>query len=111
MIPQAQLALPQQQVFPIEIPSLGMSIGMLGNAAIQIPTASANFADVSARNGRFVAQVQASFRLSLLKRQKFRTQGREERIATSMAALNAMQPTALSLAQWKEIVEEIEDED
>ena len=60
---------------------------------------------------RLLASAQPDFKLALLKRQKFTPEGRERRIAASLAAMNAPQPTELTLAQWKEIVEEIEDED
>jgi hypothetical protein len=58
-----------------------------------------------------LASTQPAFKLALLKRQKFPLDGRQQRIAASLAALNAPQPTSLTLAQWKEIVEEIEDEE
>jgi len=44
----------------------------------------------------------------LLKRQRFTPEGEQSRIAASLAALNATQPTDLTLTEWKEIVEEIE---
>lgn len=53
---------------------------------------------------------QATPKLLLLKRQKFSPAGREQRIAASLAALNAPQPIDLTLAEWKEIAEEVEDE-
>jgi Arc/MetJ-type ribon-helix-helix transcriptional regulator len=55
--------------------------------------------------------VQPALRLSLLKRQKFTPEGRQARIAASLAALHASQPTDLPMDEWKAIVEEIEDED
>ena len=55
--------------------------------------------------------VQSSFKLELLKRHKFTPDGREQRIRDSLAALNAPQPTTLTAAEWKEIIEEVEEED
>jgi len=55
--------------------------------------------------------VQPVLKLSLLKRQKFTQEGRQARIAASLAALHASQPTDLPMDEWKAIVEEIEDED
>jgi hypothetical protein len=52
-----------------------------------------------------------SARLALLKKQRFTAAGRAERIAASLAALNAPQPTDLSLVQWKAILEEKDDEE
>jgi len=57
------------------------------------------------------ATAQSSPRLQLLKAQKFAAVDRQQRIAASLAALDSPQPTNLSIAKWKEIVEEIEDED
>ncbi|HWZ43710.1 MAG TPA: hypothetical protein VNW97_09540 [Candidatus Saccharimonadales bacterium] len=56
-------------------------------------------------------RAQPGLKLALLKRQTFTVDGRAGRVAASLAALNATQPTDLALAQWKEILEEIEDED
>jgi len=56
-------------------------------------------------------RIQPGLKLSLLKRQKFTPEGKQARIAASLAALNASQPIDLPIAEWKAIVEEIEDED
>jgi hypothetical protein len=53
---------------------------------------------------------QPARKLALVKAQAFTEQGREQRIARSLAALHAPQPTNLPSAKWKEIVEEIDDE-
>jgi len=58
-----------------------------------------------------IASAQPGFKLTLLKRLKFKVDGRQERIAASLAAVNAPQPTDLTLAQWREIAEEVEDEE
>ena len=50
-------------------------------------------------------------KLAFLKSQHFRPEGREQRIRASLAALDAPQPTQLTVQQWKEVVEEIEEED
>jgi len=49
--------------------------------------------------------------LALLKRQRFNRELRQRRIAASLAALNGPQPTELTLSEWKEIVQEVEDEE
>jgi|SRR5215469_3162700 len=59
----------------------------------------------------FLDSAQPALKLGLLKRQKFTPDGREQRIRDSLAALNASQPTTLTATEWKEIVEEVEDED
>lgn len=58
----------------------------------------------------FSYAAQAS-KLELLKRQIFTLAGKEQRVAASLAALNAPQPTDLTLEQWKEIIKEVEDEE
>lgn len=50
-------------------------------------------------------------KLALLKARTFTEKGREQRIATARAALNAPPPFDLTLSQWKEIVETVEEED
>ena len=55
--------------------------------------------------------IQSTPTLEELKRQKFTPHGRDERIAASLAALNAPQAIELTTAEWKAIVEEeIEDQ-
>jgi hypothetical protein len=52
-----------------------------------------------------------SSKLSDLKRKAFSESGRKERIARSLAAVNAPQPTKLSSFEWKRIAEaDIEDQ-
>jgi len=48
-------------------------------------------------------------KLARLKQQKFTPKGKAQRVAASVTALYAPQPIELPPAQWKEIVEEIED--
>jgi hypothetical protein len=64
----------------------------------------------TALNKQFGA-VRPDSKLAILKRQHFTPEGREHRIAASIAALEAPQPTVLTREQWKELVEEVEDED
>jgi hypothetical protein len=50
-------------------------------------------------------------RLSNLKRRTFAESGRAERIAKSLAAVNAAQPTQLSPSEWKRVAEaDLEDQ-
>jgi hypothetical protein len=53
----------------------------------------------------------SSSQLSSLKRRTFAESGRAERIARSLAAVNAAQPIQLSASEWKRIAEaDIEDQ-
>jgi hypothetical protein len=87
------------------------NVGLLGNDAIQSPVWIADLNGLLADYRKILVSAQPAFKLAALKRQKFSPDGRQARIAASLAALNAAQPTNLSLAQWKQVVEEIEDED
>jgi hypothetical protein len=50
-------------------------------------------------------------KLAQLKHEKFSSRDRTERIAKSLAAIAAVQPSTLTAAEWKQIVEsEIEDQ-
>jgi len=113
MMLQGQLDQPQLQPVLSGMPASDVfaNTGLLGNDAAQIPAKITNQGDLWAEYRRPLTSAQPVFKLSLLKRQKFTLEGREGRIAASLAALNAPQPTDLTLAQWKEIVEEVEDED
>jgi hypothetical protein len=97
------------------IPSLAHYSGLLANQRTQTPTAAVEFGEDelwlwATLNKQFSAS-HPDTRLAILKRQKFAPEGRERRIAASMAALEAPQPTALTTEQWKEIVEEVEDDE
>ena len=48
-------------------------------------------------------------KLDLLKRKRFTPEGKPERVAASLDALNAAQPTELTPAEWQEILEETEE--
>jgi hypothetical protein len=108
------------QLPPVAAPSLAnllptgnANTGLLGNAYAQVVhfSYSTYVDDIIETYRTLLTGAQPSYKLALLKRQKFTPQGRQARIANSIAALNARQPTDLTLAQWKAILEEIEDED
>lgn len=113
MMLQGQLDQPQIPPALSGMPALDVfaNTGLLGNDAIQIPERIADPGNLWTAYRRLLASAQPAFKLTFLKRQKFMLDGREGRIAASLAALNAPQPTDLTLAEWKEIVEEVEDED
>ena len=86
--------------------------GQLGNVFAQ--SVFISFSDIDSvmeTYGTLFGNVPPFVKLVMLKRQKFAREGREARIAVSLAALNAPQPTELSVEQWKELLEEVEDED
>lgn len=88
---------------------------LLGNELLQAPELSRDFADRDARFfqslvDRFIT-TEPALRLAILKKQKFTPEGREDRIRTSLAALDGPQPTNLTPQEWREIVEEVEEED
>jgi hypothetical protein len=86
--------------------------GLLGNVYAQVVRVSSFDVDnVLETYGRLLSGVPPFFKLAMLKRQKFTQEGRQARIDRSLAALNAPQPTDLTLAQWKTLLEEVEDED
>jgi hypothetical protein len=114
MIPQQQLANSGQVYVPVEfVPTqLPANVSLLGNKFSQAPTMQAvahGFVDL--HYFKLFSAYQSAFKLGLLKQQKFTPEGKQSRVAASLAALNAAQPTELSLQQWKEIVEEIEDDE
>jgi hypothetical protein len=108
-----QLAQPQNPPVPVGFPLSDFTVnsGLLGNRSIQIHQTFADADNLTANLRRLLTLARPALKLALLKRQKFTPEGREQRIAASLAALNAQQPTELTLAQWKAIVEEVEDED
>ena len=113
MMPQGQLGQPQQPSMLAETATPAWArtnVGLLGNDAIQSPAWIADLNGLSADYRRILVSALPAFKLAALKRQKFSPDGRQARTAASLAALNAPQPTDLSLAQWKQVVEEIEDE-
>lgn len=86
---------------------------LLGNAHSQTPTTRMNFEEqvwLWMLEKQFnVARSES--KLTVLKRRKFTPEGRERRIAASLAALEEPQPIALTREQWKEIVEEVEEDE
>jgi len=111
---QGQLGQSQQVPVLIGVPAQQIRVvGLLGNEHMQVPTqwVSSDSQAFFALYRHLIASVQPGFKLILLKRQKFTADRRQERIATSLAAVNAPQPTDLTLAQWREIAEEVEDEE
>jgi hypothetical protein len=89
-----------------------LSTELLGNVSAQVVRFSpADVDSVMDAYHRILNGAQPSFRLQVLKRQTFTRGTRQARIEKSLAAVNAPQPTTLTLAQWKEILEEVEDED
>ncbi len=97
------------------LPSLAHYSGLLGNHRTQTPTANAEFIEdelwLWAMLNRQFGAGRPDSKLAILKRQKFTPEGREHRIAASLAALDAPQPTILTREQWKELVEEVEEKD
>jgi hypothetical protein len=114
MTPQGQLAQsPQAQTAPLVPFAIGLvNTSLLGNASAQtVRFSSVDVDSVIDAYHRILNGAQPSFRLGLLKRQTFIRGTRHTRIEKSLAALNAQQPTTLTLEQWKAILEEVEDED
>jgi hypothetical protein len=110
---QEQLSKPQGMQTPADILQTQsyLNVGLLGNQYAQAPSTWGEADTLSETYRRLVTAAQPAFRLAVLKHQKFTPQGKQERIAASLAALNAPQPTELSLAQWKDVMEEIEDDE
>src|SRR5262249_47152845 len=86
------------------------NLSLLGNEYIQAPPKIPDTTRFFTIFYTLIPSAQPTLKLELLKRQKFTPEKREQRIRDSLAALNAPQPTTLTLAQWKEIVDEVEDE-
>lgn len=84
--------------------------GLLGNMADQVSKLP-SFINAAERYEGLFNVAQPTSKLALLKRRKFTSDGKKQRVARSLTALNAPQPTKLSTAEWKAILEEIEDED
>ena len=107
----------QQPVIPLDAqtPSLAHYSGLLGNQSAQTPRRTLEFEEdklwLWTILNRQVGTSRPDSKFAILKRRTFTPEGREQRIAASLAALEAPQPTVLTREQWKEIVEEVEDED
>jgi len=113
MMLQEQLVYPQLPPVLQHMPSGATFLrnGLLGNESIQVPTRIMEADSLIAAYRKLLARAQPAVKLALLKRQRFTPEGRSHRIASSLAAINGPQPTRLTVAQWKEIVEEVEEED
>lgn len=107
----------QQPSVPMDVPmpSFAHYSGLLGNQSTQVPTATQDFREdelwLWAMLNKQFGAAHPDSKLTILKRQRFTPERRELRIATSLAVLDTPQPTILTRDQWKEIVEEVEDED
>jgi len=87
-------------------------MGLLGNVSAQVVRFSSDDVDsVVETYHRILRGALPSYRLAFLKRRRFTNETQRARIERSLAALNADQPTSLTLPQWKAVLEEIEDED
>jgi hypothetical protein len=95
----------QRQQIPVQSrPSLVGGLG-LGNASIQ-------FAPIH-RPASIAHFLRPTPKLQLLKLQRFVPEGREDRIAKSLAALNQQETLNLSAEQWKYFAEDpdLDDQD
>jgi hypothetical protein len=110
---QEQLSKPQRLQIPAYVPQIQsyFDVGLLGNKYAQAPSSWGEADTLPETYRRMVSAAQPAFKLGALKQQKFTPHGKQERIAASLAALDDPQPTELSLAQWKEVIEEIEDDE
>jgi len=109
MILEQQLGNPQQPSACEAFPLPGFAnVGLLGNQLGQWPSSQA-LSEFLIYPYWYRLTNEPGIKLTRLKQQKFTPEARDRRIAASLAALNAPQPIELSPAQWKEIVEEIED--
>ncbi len=112
MISQGQLGQSQGQVPPYVLvpPPATANPPLLGNASIQKRAPIPDLETVMEMYRTLLSGASPNVKLAMLKRQKFKESGRQERIRASLDALNAPQPTHLTLGQWKEVLAE-EDED
>ena len=118
MTPQGQLAqsiqgqLSSFQPFPLTPPGAESTyVPLLGNTFIQTPQPSFTVDTVMAMYRTLVSGASPFVKLDILKRNRFTPAGRQARIEASLAAVNGPKPTVLTAAQWKELMEEIEEED
>jgi hypothetical protein len=89
--------------------------GLLGNGALQSASMAKNewtalYGFAPSKNAPAVSvvteEVSPASKLEALKRERFRPEGKAERIATSLAALNQSEPIELSLEEWRLITED-----
>jgi|SRR5271165_2486455 len=105
---QEQLGKPQQ-LMDAPLPQFSSNLSVLGNKLAQAPAAQGETDAFVEAYHKLAGAAQPAFKLAFLKQRKFTPEGRAQRIAASLAAVNSAQPTELTHAQWKEIVEEIEE--
>lgn len=93
---------PQDQPVQMPQPLRGGGLG-LGSVALQLPSVT--------RTTTIAHFLRPTPKLELLKRQRFTLEGREERIAKSLAALS--QPAGIDLTpeQWKHFAEDLDLDD
>lgn len=115
MILQQQLGDSQQLLVGEPFLSVGRvpipDLSLLGNQSGQSPSFAGVAASLVDIYYRILIASKPAFKLALIKQQKFTPEGKDSRIAASLAALNAAQPTQLSLAEWQQILEEAEDDE
>ncbi len=102
-------------VMDVPMPNSDYYSGLLGNQRTQAPAIMVESKEEElwlrvTLNKQF-GNTHPDSKLAMLKRQKFTSEGRENRVAASLNALDAPQPTVLTREQWKELVEELEDDD
>lgn len=113
MILQRQLGDPHQLLIPeplLFVPR-PLDFGLLGNQLAQNPSFEGVATNLVDSYYKLRSAPQPALRLALIKQRKFTLVGRDSRIAASLAALNARQPTELSLSEWKQILEEVQDDE
>lgn len=114
MMLQGQLGQPQWHVPPDTLmPSSleGINAPLLGNAYIQSRAPVPNADTVIEMYRILVTGALPGIKLAAWKRQKFKEAGRQQRIESSLAALDGPRPTTLTAIQWKTLLEEIDEED
>lgn len=113
MIPQQQLEDSKQFLADEAFSSPGRApvndVGLLGNQLAQSPSFEGVAASLVDIYYRMRSASEPAFKLALIMQHKFTPEGRSSRVAASLAALNAAQPTQLSLTDWQQILEEAED--
>ena len=109
MILQEQLGNSQQPSVGEAFSLSGLAdVGLLGNLLGQKPSFQAPGVLLVYPYWNTLSS-EPGMKLARLKQQKFTPEGKAQRVAASLAALYAPQPVELLPAQWKEIVEEIEE--
>ena len=114
MMHTTQIAEPAAQwpSIVLDVPTPALPTEWLGRH-VQVPTTTKSSENelVLLNVRKWLVTARPESKLDILKRHTFTPEDRENRIAASLAALNAPQPTVLTKAEWKEIVEEVEDDE